>query len=118
MDHVLYVFLLLFFREQRKNKELDIITGFQVRLLVSYDTFVLERNSFTQIDLDVLITRLILLRKYLSVWNFFELFVLFIQQVLDGQYHMFVLEGLAEKGIRRLWEKLPRPQEEGKILRS
>ncbi|XP_020606074.1 uncharacterized protein FLJ43738-like [Orbicella faveolata] len=48
-------------REQRKNKQLDIITGFQV---------------------------------------------------LDGQYHMFVLEGLAEKGIRRLWEKLPRPQEE------
>ena len=45
-------------------------------------------------------------------------FVLCIQQVLDGQYHMFVLEGLAEKGIRRLWEKLPRPQEEGKILRS
>lgn len=44
--------------------------------------------------------------------------LLFIQQVLDGQYHMFVLEGLAEKGIRRLWEKLPRPQEEGKNLRS
>lgn len=48
-------------REQRKNKQLDIITGFQV---------------------------------------------------LDGQYHIFVLEGLVEKGIRRLWEKLPRPQEE------
>ena len=51
------------FRDQRKNKTLDIITGFQV---------------------------------------------------LDGQYHMFVLEGLADKGIRRLWQNLPRPQEEGK----
>ena len=27
---------------------------------------------------------------------------------------MFVLEGLADRGIQRLWEKLPRPQEEGK----
>lgn len=48
-------------KEQRTNKKLDIITGFQV---------------------------------------------------LDGQYHLFVLEGLAEKGVRRLWEELPRPQEE------
>ena len=45
-------------------------------------------------------------------------FVLFIEQVLDGQYHIFVLEGLADKGIRRLWEKLPRPQEDGKILKG
>ena len=29
---------------------------------------------------------------------------------------MFVLEGLANKGIKRLWEKLPRPQEEGMIF--
>ncbi|KAL9960808.1 hypothetical protein ACROYT_G034311 [Oculina patagonica] len=48
-------------KDQRKNKKLDIITGFQV---------------------------------------------------LDGQYHVFVLEGLGAKGIKRLWEKLPRPQEE------
>lgn len=47
-------------RDQRKDKTLDIITGFQV---------------------------------------------------LDGQYHVFVLEGLATQGIKRLWENLPRPQE-------
>lgn len=47
--------------DQRRNKELDIITGFQV---------------------------------------------------LDGQYHMFVLEGLADRGIKKLWHNLPRPQEE------
>lgn len=33
-------------------------------------------------------------------------------QVLDGKYHVFVLEGLADKGIKRLWQNLPRPQEE------
>lgn len=33
-------------------------------------------------------------------------------QVLDGQYHVFVLEGLANEGIQKLWDKLPRPQEE------
>ena len=32
-------------------------------------------------------------------------------QVLDRQYHLFVLEGLA---IKKLWDKLPRPQEEGR----
>ena len=36
-----------------------------------------------------------------------------LPQVLDGQFHMFVLEGLAAKGIKRLWTKLPRPEEEG-----
>ena len=45
----------------------------------------------------------------------FILFLSFLTQVLDGQYHIFVLEGLTEKGVRRLWEKLPRPQEEGTI---
>ena len=45
----------------------------------------------------------------------FILFLSFFTQVLDGQYHIFVLEGLTEKGVRRLWEKLPRPQEEGTI---
>lgn len=45
----------------------------------------------------------------------FILFLSFLTQVLDGQYHIFVLEGLTEKGVRRLWEKLPRPQEEGRI---
>ena len=37
-------------------------------------------------------------------------------QVLDGQYHMFVLEGLATEGIKKLWDKLPRPQEEGSYI--
>ena len=37
-------------------------------------------------------------------------------QVLDGQYHVFVLEGLANEGIKKLWDKLPRPQEEGRYI--
>ena len=37
-------------------------------------------------------------------------------QVLDGQYHVFVLEGLANEGIKKLWDKLPRPQEEGRYM--
>ncbi|EDO32777.1 predicted protein, partial [Nematostella vectensis] len=46
--------------EQRKNKTLDIITGFQV---------------------------------------------------LDGQFHIFVLEGLADHGVKKLWGSLTRPEE-------
>lgn len=29
---------------------------------------------------------------------------------------MFVLEGLANEGIKKLWDKLPRPQEEGRYI--
>ena len=29
---------------------------------------------------------------------------------------MFVLEGLANDGIKKLWDKLPRPQEEGRYI--
>ena len=29
---------------------------------------------------------------------------------------MFVLEGLANEGIQKLWDKLPRPQEEGRYI--
>lgn len=47
---------------------------------------------------------------------YFNIFSACYNQVLDGQYHMFVLEGLAEKGIARLWDTLPRPLEEGMTL--
>lgn len=33
--------------------------------------------------------------------------------MLDGEFHMFVLEGIAKDGIERLWTRLPRPPESG-----
>ncbi len=50
------------FREQQKNRELDIVTGFQL---------------------------------------------------LDGEMHLFVLEGLRNGAIQLLWEDLPRPENSG-----
>ena len=59
-----FVFGLLFlnYSEQQKNKELDIVTGFQL---------------------------------------------------LDGEMHLFVLEGLRNGAIQMLWEDLPRPENSG-----
>ena len=34
-------------------------------------------------------------------------------QVLDGTMHMFVLEGLREKGIKDIWCKMPKPENTG-----
>ena len=57
-----YLFLLGICRDQQKNRELDIITGFQV---------------------------------------------------LDGQMHLFVLEGLRSGGVQYLWKSLPKPENSG-----
>ena len=35
-------------------------------------------------------------------------------QLLDGEMHLFVLEGLRNGGIQRLWEALPKPKNSGK----
>lgn len=35
-------------------------------------------------------------------------------QILDSEIHLFVLEGLRDKGVRMLWESLPTPQNSGK----
>ncbi len=34
--------------------------------------------------------------------------------VLDGERHIFVLEGLRDKAIDKLWEALPQPQDSGR----
>lgn len=36
--------------------------------------------------------------------------------VLDGEKHIFVLEGLIDKGVRQLFEMLPRPESSGGSL--
>ena len=36
-------------------------------------------------------------------------------QILDGTYHVFILEGLAEGGIKTLWQSLPHLQHDGKF---
>ena len=51
-------------RDQQKNRELDIVTGFQL---------------------------------------------------LDGKMHLFVLEGLRDGGIQRLWESMPKPENSGTV---
>ena len=35
-------------------------------------------------------------------------------QVLDGDMHMFVLEGLRDSAIQEIWEALPQPENSGK----
>lgn len=34
-------------------------------------------------------------------------------QLLDGVMHLFVLEGLADKAIKVIWESLPKPEHSG-----
>jgi len=34
-------------------------------------------------------------------------------QIIDGEYHIFVLEGLAHQGVKRLWDQLEHPKLDG-----
>jgi len=34
--------------------------------------------------------------------------------LLDGEMHLFVLEGLARQGIRKIWETIGKPADPGK----
>ena len=36
-------------------------------------------------------------------------------QVMDGNMHMYVLEGLIDQAIHLLWEALPQPENEGML---
>ncbi|XP_071485699.1 uncharacterized protein [Diadema antillarum] len=37
-------------------------------------------------------------------------------QILDGEKHIFVLEGLRDSAISQLWQNLPRPQKENGVI--
>lgn len=39
--------------------------------------------------------------------------IYFTLQIIDGDFHIFILEGLSEGGIRKLWDTLEHPEPNG-----